>query len=726
MTDQTERLEIATVKAEVGSNILSRFANDAIAAPPIPTESGDIQNLKQIIAGIETKASVSTSIYPDVATGLSATDEGGMFLVASSENDEIYAVWRKVGGVAVDTGKRSMSSQAVEDAVVEAEASAAQAAAAAAEAMAAAADAGPLRADLLAPDGATRVGWIRDQLAPSIESVAQMLNAQSVSLWEFADLVVTKPTPTNAATWDWTPAMQAFVDYCAANKLAGSIPAGTFKFNQVNLPDGNLCIHGAGPFSTFLSPYSAGTTLLYKNQVTPSGVDNQTNQLRGITDLAFADEAGLGGCRAIFCQNVVGVVLQRVQFRKLDKALEFNRCQNIVLDSWFYYKGGRFIFDASPYRKIAPSTYDYTKTVQVTNGQDLLGYSDLGGQPWLHFRDTVNAFVSNVQTPALMGKADGIKIEGGCEGIWLNNVILVWPVIGVNMRAGLIDIGNGIPDTVIDPEWNNFVAVAVDQPSGDAFFMEGDYWNMESCLAVNGDLRGTTGSGIKITSRSKHFNVSKTTVRDMPANGIEVDLGASEGVFSYMDVFDNASVSGAQVNAALTRPDSVKFRDMRVVGSVSVSGGRLVGGNTSPVISRDTGSASTPASVTPTDLMSYTIPAGTLKAGQKVKILAYGTFAANANNKTIRVFFGALNAGGWVSTTNGGAWRIDTEIELISAGSQEYIRRSDVQGASNSIATGIGAVDESAAVLVRVQGENGVASAGDIVCQHLSIELSPF
>ena len=131
MTDQTQRLEIATVRAEIGSNITYRFNNDAIDAGGIPTESGNIKNLKLIIKEIEDKASVSTSIYPTVAAGLAATAEGGMFLVASTDGDEIYQVWKKVAGAAVDTGKRTLSSQAIEDALVAADASADAAAASA-------------------------------------------------------------------------------------------------------------------------------------------------------------------------------------------------------------------------------------------------------------------------------------------------------------------------------------------------------------------------------------------------------------------------------------------------------------------------------------------------------------------------------------------------------------------------------------------------------------------
>jgi hypothetical protein len=62
MADQTQRLEIATVRAEVGSNIVYRFANDAAAADDIPTESGDIRNLKQVVAGIQQDAQTQIEV----------------------------------------------------------------------------------------------------------------------------------------------------------------------------------------------------------------------------------------------------------------------------------------------------------------------------------------------------------------------------------------------------------------------------------------------------------------------------------------------------------------------------------------------------------------------------------------------------------------------------------------------------------------------------------------
>lgn len=121
MADQTQRLEIATVRAEVGSNIVFRFANDAANADSIPTQSGDIQNLKQVVLEIQQdaaeKISISTSIYPTVAAGLAATPDQGIFLVQSNDADEIYTVWQNQGGTAVNTGKTALSATAIQTAL---------------------------------------------------------------------------------------------------------------------------------------------------------------------------------------------------------------------------------------------------------------------------------------------------------------------------------------------------------------------------------------------------------------------------------------------------------------------------------------------------------------------------------------------------------------------------------------------------------------------------------
>lgn len=55
-------------------------------------------------------------------------------------------------------------------------------------------------------------GWTRQPLTSGITNLKETADAQPVNIWEFADLVVSKPTPSNPDTWDWTPAIQAAVN----------------------------------------------------------------------------------------------------------------------------------------------------------------------------------------------------------------------------------------------------------------------------------------------------------------------------------------------------------------------------------------------------------------------------------------------------------------------------------------------------------------------------------
>lgn len=51
--------------------------------------------------------------------------------------------------------------------------------------------------------------WSRQALSSAIANVHQALDAQPVTLWEFAGLITSKPNPGDPATWDWTPALLA-------------------------------------------------------------------------------------------------------------------------------------------------------------------------------------------------------------------------------------------------------------------------------------------------------------------------------------------------------------------------------------------------------------------------------------------------------------------------------------------------------------------------------------
>ncbi|MCO2927868.1 hypothetical protein FA260_32775 [Pseudomonas aeruginosa] len=62
--------------------------------------------------------------------------------------------------------------------------------------------------------GGELVGWSRNELSEEISTVSSALNGNSINVWEYASLVSNRPNPDDPTTWDWTPAVQAAVNYC--------------------------------------------------------------------------------------------------------------------------------------------------------------------------------------------------------------------------------------------------------------------------------------------------------------------------------------------------------------------------------------------------------------------------------------------------------------------------------------------------------------------------------
>jgi predicted RecA/RadA family phage recombinase len=87
-----------------------------------------------------------------------------------------------------------------------------------------------------------------------------------------------------------------------------------------------------------------------------------------------------------------------------------------------------------------------------------------------------------------------------------------------------------------------------------------------------------------------------------------------------------------------------------------------------------------------TDLISYVLPANTMiNAGDYLEIEAWGVFAANGNNKTVKLKFGSqtiLTTG--AVAANDGSWSIKAKILRLSASSQEII--SEVISSNSSVA----------------------------------------
>lgn len=89
MEDQAQRLEVATAKAMAGGDIVYRFTNDPVTGEPIPTESGDIQNLQQIVANIN---SMAADAFKTALSMISPVDGPALYDFL----DELGFVWGSI------------------------------------------------------------------------------------------------------------------------------------------------------------------------------------------------------------------------------------------------------------------------------------------------------------------------------------------------------------------------------------------------------------------------------------------------------------------------------------------------------------------------------------------------------------------------------------------------------------------------------------------------------
>ena len=125
-----------------------------------------------------------------------------------------------------------------------------------------------------------------------------------------------------------------------------------------------------------------------------------------------------------------------------------------------------------------------------------------------------------------------------------------------------------------------------------------------------------------------------------------------------------------------------------------------------------------------TDLMSYTLNGDALKTTTDyVEIEAFGTFAANGNNKSISLIFGSLTIYSISPTSiNGGSWSLRARIIRKTATTQEII----VEGnGTNSVLIKTehnSASQDLATDLVIKVSATGIAT-NDIVQKNLTIKL---
>jgi hypothetical protein len=140
------------------------------------------------------------------------------------------------------------------------------------------------------------------------------------------------------------------------------------------------------------------------------------------------------------------------------------------------------------------------------------------------------------------------------------------------------------------------------------------------------------------------------------------------------------------------------------------------------------GPVGTPADTAQHTLLSTTISAGTITAPKtEIQIEAWGTFAANANVKTVALLVGGvpLVTNDVTTAPNGLSWRLSAKVVQTATPNTQTCFASGMVGAGPQT-TLVAALNNptAAPIVVAVAGQNGTAAANDIVAQGLETSIA--
>jgi hypothetical protein len=184
-----------------------------------------------------------------------------------------------------------------------------------------------------------------------------------------------------------------------------------------------------------------------------------------------------------------------------------------------------------------------------------LGSTDWTDAPqWFSFYRCVGAQLTNVITASLDGAAIGIEITGACEGIFLNNVIIVYPTTGINMAAGADSIR---------PTYVYLTNVGLDQPTVSGWLVDGEAIRASNVNVTFGDLRTNSGPGVRIENTAIDVRFNGMRISNMYRDGLEVETGALDVGITNLRATDNNQVAGAYVDVNL---DGSTFANVRLYG----------------------------------------------------------------------------------------------------------------------------------------------------------------
>ncbi|MFO0733758.1 MAG: hypothetical protein U0361_22925 [Nitrospiraceae bacterium] len=285
-----------------------------------------------------------------------------------------------------------------------------------------------------------------------------------------------------------------------------------------------------------------------------------------------------------------------------------------------------------------------------------------------------------------------------------------------------------------------------------AYFQAINSGNIRSCECDGNFWEGVQAQAVKVEASAgstfDYANLTNQTVKTFSASAtntyVAINYGGA-GTMRYAKVggFFDGGTYGKRAHALMQggtgflRVDTVGLYEINMAGGATPPSPNVLqqemGGSAifAPSLQRaycTTTATGTDANTSEKDLATFDLPANlffTNNAG--VWLEAWGTTAANANNKTMKLYFGgsSLVTNSVNPSPNNLGWMARATVHRRGSGSQSYWATMTVGG--NLQGTGVNSlsVTDTSAITVKATGQNGTGNANEIVLQGFCVYFVP-
>jgi hypothetical protein len=267
----------------------------------------------------------------------------------------------------------------------------------------------------------------------------------------------------------------------------------------------------------------------------------------------------------------------------------------------------------------------------------------------------------------------------------------------------------------------------------------------EGATANGGNITITAGTGGTTSGNGGTVTINGGTNGMAAGNGggVAINGGNGDGVNKIAGGISlTAGVgTGTQVGGSVTLAAGQGGTSSAGGGNIVLSPATIVGGTSAGSVLEAAGSGSgqfhaaglinaalsstgNGADTTEDTLQTYSLPTNSLdNVSRCVRITTWGILAANADNKTIKLYFGGSVISSGTLTSSGVNWRSTLTVCKTGASTQSVLGEMSVGATMIAPYYNAGTDTDSSAITIKTTGQAGTANANDIVSKGQIVEF---